>query len=75
MKNLTKRTIFLMSLARKVKRSCNLTYVWSRKGNLYIRERDNSQIMQIKCEEDLYNIERRCKEQATEVLAQNVLNC
>lgn len=66
--NLTQHRRALLSAARKLRTSCDLKYVWTRNGNIYVRENETTEIVNVKCDDDLRYIEGKCKERAMRVL-------
>lgn len=70
--NLTQYRRSLMASVRKLKRDYKLSYVWTKNGNIFVRERDNSPAVIIKSEKDITDIEENCKQFARMVLNHNV---
>lgn len=66
--NLTQYRRSLMASVRKIRRDYKLSYVWTKNGNIFVRERENSQIINIKSEKDIKIIEERCKDFARQIL-------
>lgn len=70
--NLTQHRRHLFSLARKMKITSGIMYVWTRNGNIYIRKNERSPITQIRSQEDLDAVKRKCKEEAQLIVNNNV---
>lgn len=69
--NLTQHRRSLMASARKLKRDYKLAYVWTKNGNIFVRERDHSPAVLIKTQKDIIAIEENCQIFARAVLNQN----
>lgn len=66
--NLTARQKILLSSARKLKRTCNIAYVWSKNGKIYLKENDRSAVIPVTSESVISEVEKKCKERALQVI-------
>lgn len=53
---------------QKIKRTCNIKFVWARNGNIYLRKNEGSQPIRIRDLEHLINIEQQFKNSNNENL-------
>lgn len=66
--NLTQYRRSLLSHARQLRKTCNIMYVWTRNGNIYLRENEKTPVIKVTSPDDLTEVERKCKEKAQRVL-------
>lgn len=69
--NLTQYRRSLLSATRKLRKACNIMYVWTRNGKIYLRENEKTPVVNVSSESVLSAVEKKCKEQAREILNSN----
>lgn len=66
--NLTQHRRTILSVARKLKTKCNVMYVWTKNGNVFIHENERAPIIKVNSVKDILEIEGKCMEKASIML-------